>query len=101
MRSSVRLRFASALASALLLGSAIEPVVAAETPGVSADEAHAIWVDAYLYFYPLVTMDITRRQISSLSSGGGIGGPMNSFSNMQAFPPAEMKTVLGRTFGSI
>jgi hypothetical protein len=95
------LRFASALALALLSGPAIAPVVAAETPGVSADEAHAIGVDAYVYFYPLVTMDLTRRQITSLSSVGGIGGPMNSFSNMQTFPPAEMKIVVRPNFDTL
>ena len=34
-----------------------EPVQAAT---VTPEEAHAIAVNAYLYFYPLVTMDITR-----------------------------------------
>ena len=29
---------------------------------VSDQDAHAIGVDAYLYFYPLITMDVTRKQ---------------------------------------
>jgi len=95
------LRFASVLALALLSGPAVEPVVAAEQSNVSADEAHAIGVDAYLYFYPLITMDLTRRQMTSLSPGGGIGGPMNSFSNMQTFPPAEMKIVVRPNFDTL
>jgi hypothetical protein len=95
------LRLASALVLALLSGPAIEPVVAAETPNISANEAHAIGVDAYLYFYPLITMDLTRRQMTSLSPGGGIGGPMNSFSNMQTFPPAEMRIVVRPNFDTL
>ncbi len=31
-----------------------------ETNRISEQEARAIGVDAYIYFYPLVTMDITR-----------------------------------------
>jgi hypothetical protein len=31
-------------------------------PAITPQEAHAIGVDAYLYLYPLVAMDITRRQ---------------------------------------
>lgn len=30
---------------------------------ISADEAHAIGVDAYLYFHPFVTVDITPQTI--------------------------------------
>src|SRR5215469_13510630 len=101
MRSSLMLRFASVLALALLSGPAVEPCRCGGAIHVSADEAHAIGVDAYLYFYPLITMDLTRRQMTSLSPGGGIGGPMNSFSNMQTFPPAEMKIVVRPNFDTL
>ena len=36
---------------------------------LSAQEAGEIGVNAYLYFYPLVTMDVTRRQMTNLESG--------------------------------
>ena len=40
---------------------------------ISEQEAHAIGVDAYLYFYPLVTMDLTRRQLTNVEPGKGLG----------------------------
>jgi len=95
------LRLAGTLALAFLSASVLVPIVAAEAQGISADDAHAIGVDAYLYFYPLVTMDLTRRQITTLGAEGGFGGPMNSFSNMQAFPPPNMKAVVRPNFDTL
>ena len=57
---------------------------------VTPAEAHAIGVDAYLYFYPLVTMDITRKQSTNIEPGKEFGkGPMNMFVNVPAYPPAD------------
>ena len=58
-------RSAASLALSIFLTTG-GPAVAAQ---VSADEAHAIGVDAYLYFYPLVTMDLTRRQLTNVEPG--------------------------------
>lgn len=50
----------------------------AETPPVTEQEAHAIAVDAYLYLYPLVVMDLTRKQSTNIEPGKEFGkGPMN------------------------
>jgi hypothetical protein len=38
---------------------------------ITPEAAHAIGVDAYFYFYPLVTMDITRLQSVNIESGKG------------------------------
>ena len=56
---------------------------------MSEQQAHAIGVDAYLYFYSLVTMDLTRKQLSNVEPGKGFGGPMNTFANVPAYPTAE------------
>jgi len=45
----------------------------AETPAVNEQEAHAIAVDAYLYLYPLVIMDITRKQSTNIEPGKAFG----------------------------
>jgi hypothetical protein len=72
-------------------------------PGsVTEEEAHAIGVDAYLYFYPIVTMDVTRKQLTNQKpSPGGIGGPMNSFANVGAFPTADMRVVVRPNFDTL
>jgi hypothetical protein len=47
---------------ALTLGLLLIPMLAPKAQAITEEEAHAIGVDAYLYFYPLVSMDITRLQ---------------------------------------
>ena len=36
---------------------------------ITEQQAHAIGVDAYLYFYPLVTIDLTRKQLTDVETG--------------------------------
>ena len=74
---------------------------AAQTQAISSDEAQAIAADAYLYFYPLITMDLTRKQLINTEPGKGIGGPMNMFVNIPAFPPADMKVVVRPNFDTL
>ena len=50
------------LAGVLMAGS---PPAARAAEAITAEEAHAIGVDAYLYFYPLVSMDVTRKQLTN------------------------------------
>lgn len=69
---------------------------------VSAEQALDIAVNAYLYFYPLITMDVTRRQTTNIAPGKEFGkGPMNAFSNIPAYPPADMKMVVRPNFDTL
>jgi hypothetical protein len=38
----------------------------AKAEPITEQQAHAIGMDAYIYFYPLVTMDLTRKQLSNI-----------------------------------
>src|SRR5262249_9730791 len=69
---------------------------------ITEQEAHAIGVDAYLYFYPLITMDVTRRVTTNSEAGKIPGfGPANTFSNFQAFPTADFKAVVRPNFDTL
>jgi len=70
-------------------------------PSVTEEEAYAIGVDAYLYFYSLVTMDITRKQLSNVEPGKGFGGPMNTFVNIPEYPTADVKAVVRPNFDTL
>jgi hypothetical protein len=69
---------------------------------IEAQEAHDIGVDAYVYLYPLVTMDLTRKQMTNLTPGKGVfGGPMNMVINVETFPPADFKAVVRSNFDTL
>ncbi len=69
---------------------------------ISEQEAHDIGVSAYLYFYPLITMDLTRKQMTNAEPGKIPGyGPMNTFANVPEYPTADMKTVVRPNFDTL
>jgi hypothetical protein len=46
-----------------------------------------IAVEAYVYFYPLLTMDITRRPMTNAPAGARPGlAPMGAFAHVREFP---------------
>jgi hypothetical protein len=88
---------ACALSAVLTLGAMAgqSSPVAAQTKPISDQEATAIAADAYLYFYPLVIMDLTRRQMTNLPAGKEPGfAPPNTFHNLTEYPPATLKVVV-------
>ena len=68
---------------------------------VTEEEAYASGVQAYLYFYPLVSMDLTRKQLTNVEPGKGIGGPLNTFVNIPAYPAADMRVVVRPNFDTL
>lgn len=74
---------------------------AAAQSAITEREAHAIGVSAYLYFYPLITMDLTRKQFTNVERIEGIHGPMNTFLNLTEYPPADMKVVVRPNFDTL
>lgn len=59
-------------------------------------------LDAYVYFYPLVMMDVTRRVSINLPPGERPGyGPMNAFHHLRQLPPAEYRGVVRFNFDTL
>jgi len=59
----------------------------------SADEAAQIASDAYIYGYPLVTVEMTRRVLTNAAAPVGLHAPMGQFANAREYPTAAFKDV--------
>ena len=96
-------RTAIALSLGLVAALATAPLARAQNSAsaITEAEAHSIAVEAYLYFYPLISMDVTRKQLINSEPGKGIGGPMNAFDNIPAFPAADMRAVVRPNFDTL
>src|SRR6185436_16215338 len=93
------------LALSLCLGAAAAPAALAQAttaPGITEEEAHAIAVDAYVYLYPIMSMDLTRKQFTNVEPGKeAFKGPMNTFVNVSEYPPADFKGVVRSNFDTL
>jgi hypothetical protein len=65
------------------------------TKSPSAEAAVNDAVDAYLYGFSLVTMDMTRKQTTNVDSAGPERAPMGQFVRMRTFPTAAYRDVPG------
>lgn len=63
------------------------------TENLSRKEAEAIAADVYVYGYPLVMMDQTRRVMTNVESASEFKAPMGQFANLRTFPKPEFKDV--------
>jgi hypothetical protein len=70
--------------------------------GLSEDQVHEIGISAYIYLYPLLTMDVTRKQTTNIEPGKMPGrGPVNTFSHIREFPAADFKVVVRPNFDTL
>jgi len=91
-----------ALTLSLLVAPALPAMAQGGPPAITEAEAQAIAIEAYVYFYPLVTMDVTRKQFTNIEPGKELGkGPMNMFNNVPEYPPANFKGVVRPNFDTL
>jgi len=98
--SKTRSQFVGSLSAIMLAGATIAPsAIAQSTP---TEEAQTIVQEAYIYLYPLIMMDVTRKQaINSDPKINPLGGPANAFSHIRAFPTADLRTVVRPNFDTL
>lgn len=87
-----------ALTIGLLIGPTL-PLIANAEGTLTEREAQSIAVDAYVYFYPLLSMDVSRKQFTNGTSD--FKSPMNTFMNVPAYPPADFKGVVRSNFDTL
>ncbi|MBA4106582.1 MAG: hypothetical protein C0485_12560 [Pirellula sp.] len=73
----------------LTLFAALRTATAAET----VFDAVPSGVEAYIYGYPLVTMEMTRRVMTNVEKPAGTHAPMGQFVRMRAYPTAQFRDV--------
>lgn len=79
----------SLFAGGLLLVMAVYAIPSQAAP----TEAESAAVDAYVYGYSLVTMELTRRSFANVAKPDGKSAPMGYFINVPKYPPASDKRV--------
>lgn len=90
------------IAIALVSALAFIATFSRATEPISEQDAYDIGVDAYIYLFPLVLMDTTRRQAVNVELGQAIGrGPMNVFTHVPIFPPADFRDIVRPNFDTL
>jgi len=72
--------------------AAVEAKVAAENVAKEV-EAREIAIETYMYAYPLVTMEITRRVMTNTEKPEGSKAPMGQFARLRNYPAVDDHSV--------
>jgi hypothetical protein len=60
---------------------------------LSEAQATEIGTAAYIYGYPLVTMEVTRRVTTNTPDPAGLRAPMGQFAHARSFPPVTYRDI--------
>jgi hypothetical protein len=102
MHKSIALLLNLPVALALAISGGAPARAQGSPPAITEAEAHAIAVDAYVYFYSLISIDVTRRQATNVEPGKVmLFGPANTFASAPAFPAADFRAVVRPNFDTL
>jgi hypothetical protein len=59
-----------------------------------ADRTHEIGIQAYIYAYPMILMEMTRRVSTNVEAPRGPAAPMNQLAHLRAFPDHTFREVV-------
>jgi hypothetical protein len=93
MRTKTLILMLSALAFGLVALPGPLRGLAAQGEKLSEEDALKIGADAYVYGYPLVTMEMTRRVGTNTETPKGLHAPMGQFANARDYPNASFRDV--------
>jgi len=85
--------FLALLASCGKEEAKVEKAAADVKADAEAVEALALATEAYVYAYPLITMEITRRIMTNVAGPEGNRGPMGQFVRARTYPNASFRDV--------
>ncbi|MBX3442240.1 MAG: DUF1254 domain-containing protein [Planctomyces sp.] len=88
-----RVKWVVTFAAAFSLAAASARPGWAEDKPLNAEEASQLAVDAYVYGYPLITMEYTRRVMTNVAEPQGTHAPMGQFLLMRSYPDASFRDV--------
>lgn len=95
MRSRVRRLVAGGAALACVMTATMNARAHSEglLGGLKELEARESAIDAYIYGYPLVTMEMTRRVMTNVAAPTGTHAPMGQFARLREYPTAAFRDV--------
>ncbi|HMP05446.1 MAG TPA: hypothetical protein PJ982_03770, partial [Lacipirellulaceae bacterium] len=84
-----RARFSAVIVLAVCAAVGTTSPSAAQS--LSPAEAKQLAVEAYIYGYPLITMEMTRRVLTNVAQAEGTRAPMGHLIRLREYPTAAFR----------
>jgi hypothetical protein len=77
--------------------------LAGAEPSLSPEQTYDLARDAYLFAYPIVSMDVTMRQATNVPDATTVNlrAPINQFAHARSYPKADEKDVVRYNFDTL